>query len=206
MLPLALLELAEKLRLLPGIGVKSSQKMAIDILQLKPQDFEALIDSIEQSQLKVKFCSQCGFFSENFLCEICSNKRRNQNQICIVEKPTDILSLEKSEIYGGVYHVLNKLISPLDNVFAENTTISKLTDRLKDLVKKQKQQVELILFLKPSFSTEATTAYIRETILNHKLQDSVNITRLAQGLPLYYNPDTLDSATMVKALEDRREI
>jgi recombination protein RecR len=206
MLPDPVLALAEKLRLLPGIGQKSSQKMAIDILQLKVEDFENLITSLQETRLKTGFCSVCGFFCENKLCDICANKNRNHNQICLVEKPTEVLSLEKAENYTGTYHVLNRLISPLDNLFAEDTSLSVLLDqRIPELVKSN-QNVELILFLKPSFAAEATTAYLRESINNHGWSDLVKITRLAQGLPLYYNPDTLDSGTLTQALQDRRQI
>jgi recombination protein RecR len=184
MLPLSILELAQKIRNLPGMGAKSSQKLALDLLQSKQEDFDDLMEAIKNSREKTFFCKQCGFFAEGHLCNICSNSSRNQSQICIVEKEIEVISLEKSESYRGVYHVLKKLISPLDNVFAENTTITALIeDRLMKLTK-QGNQIELIL----------------------KIDHLVSITRMAQGLPLYYNPETLDVATVTRALEDRRVI
>jgi recombination protein RecR len=205
MLPEPIANLAQSFRKLPGIGIKSSQKMAIDILQMKEDELELLLLSINETRSKVKFCQKCGYFSENFLCNICSNDNRNHTQICIVEKPTDIIALEKSEIYRGVYHVLEKLISPLDNIFANNTTVDKLLTTVKEGVAEGKE-LELILFLKPGFAGQATTIYIKELLTNNNLMNSVKITRLAQGLPLYYNPDTLDNATMIRAIEDRREV
>jgi recombination protein RecR len=205
MLPIAILNLAEKFRNLPGIGNRSSQKMALDILQVKEEDFSSLIIAMQDARNNVRFCNRCSFFAEAELCNICSNVHRSKNQICIVEKPTDVISLEKSEIYNGTYHVLNKLISPLDNIFAENTNINKLIENITELIKDNKE-VELILFLKPGFANEATTAYIKEILKNKTLLDKTSLTRLAQGLPLYYNSDTLDSATMIRALTDRREI
>jgi recombination protein RecR len=205
MLPEPIANLAQSLRKLPGIGIKSSQKMAIDILQMKEGELSLLLQSISDTRTKVKFCQKCGYFSENFLCNICSNDNRNYCQICIVEKPTDIIALEKSEVYRGVYHVLDKLISPLDNVFASNTTVDKLLTTIKEDIGNGKE-LELILFLKPGFAGQATTAYIKELLVNNNLIQNVKITRLAQGLPLYYNPDTLDNATMIRAIEDRREI
>jgi recombination protein RecR len=205
MLPQSIVNLAQKLRTLPGIGNKSSQKMSLDILQSSQDDFENLILAMNEARNTIKFCSRCGFFAEGKFCNICSSNSRSRSQICIVEKPTEVISLEKSDIYSGTYHVLNKLISPLDNVFAENTTISQLIDNLSQLIAENKN-IELILFLKPSFATEATTAYIKELIKDKGWVDSIHITRLAQGLPLYYNADTLDTATMVRALTDRREI
>jgi recombination protein RecR len=206
MLPLSILELAQKIRNLPGMGAKSSQKLALDLLQSKQEDFDDLIEAIKNSREKTFFCKQCGFFAEGHLCNICSNSSRNQSQICIVEKEIEVISLEKSESYRGVYHVLKKLISPLDNVFAENTTISSLIDDRLIKLTKDGQSVELILFLKPSFATEATTAYLKELLKEKKIDHLVSITRMAQGLPLYYNPETLDIATVTRALEDRRVI
>jgi recombination protein RecR len=205
MLPLAIINLAEKFRTLPGIGNRSSQKMALDVLQSSDEDFANLIIAMHDARHNVRFCNRCGFFAEAELCNICSNNHRSKTQICIVEKPTEVITLEKSEIYNGSYHVLKKLISPLDNVFAENTTVGKMIDNINELILDNKD-VELILFLKPGFANEATTAYIKEILKNKNWLNRVSITRLAQGLPLYYNSDTLDTATMVRALTDRREI
>ena len=205
MLPESISNLALSLRKLPGIGIKSSQKMAIDILQMKEEELVSLLNSIDHTRIKVKFCHRCGYFAENYLCDICSNDSRNHSQICIVENATDVIALEKSEIYRGVYHVLEKLISPLDNIFANNTTINELLMTVKKEVSSNKD-LELILFLKPGFAGQATTAYIKELLVDNDLIKHVKITRLAQGLPLYYNPDTLDNATMIRAIEDRREI
>jgi recombination protein RecR len=207
MLPPALEELSEKLRLFPGIGKRSSQKLAIDVLQLSPSEFTDLSQSLEQVRRSIQFCQNCGFFAQEELCEICKNSKRQRRQICLVEQATDVLTVEKSHSYFGRYHVLRKLISPLDNVFPEDTTLSDLfKERLPQLIQADHDQdIELILFFKAGFAAEATTAYLREKI-QEKGWAQVKITRLAQGLPLYYNPDTLDQATMAKALEDRREV
>jgi recombination protein RecR len=207
MLPPALEELSEKLRMFPGIGKRSSQKLAIDVLQLSPAQFQDLSESLERVRRSIQFCQNCGFFAQDELCEICKNPKRQERQICLVEQPTDVLTVEKSHSYFGRYHVLRKLISPLDNIFPEDTTLADLFNRrIPSLLQaNEEQNLELILFFKAGFASEATTAYIRE-----KLQElnwpQVKVTRLAQGLPLYYNPDTLDQATMAKALEDRREV
>lgn len=221
MLPESIENLAEKLRFFPGIGLRSSLKMAIDVLQLPQEKFDDLEKSLAEIRDKVKFCENCGFFAQNggentnsdasldgkILCEICKNKSRNTLQICLVEKPTDVITIEKSQVYRGFYHVLNNLISPLDNIFAENTTLSDLVDhRLPELLKLSQHEIELILFFKAGFASQATTAYLQEFLKQKGLDKKVKITRLAQGLPLYYNPDTLDQATTAKALEDRREV
>jgi recombination protein RecR len=225
MLPPSIANLTEKFRLFPGIGFRSSQKLSLDVLQMSQENYEEFIKAIQETRDKVKFCQDCGFFAEGQLCEICQNNSRNNQQLCLVEKPTDVISLEKSEIYRGKYQVLNNLISPLDNIFPEDTTLPDLFERrLPQIFKlnentlpkmninasleerKARPKIELILFFKSGFAAEATTAYLRETIAHKGWSDRVEISRLAQGLPLYFNPDTLDQATMAKALEDRREI
>ncbi len=209
MLPEPIENLSEKLQAFPGIGKRSSQKLALDLLEMEDQKYADLIDSFESVKKEVVLCKRCGFFSqkgrEGGLCDICSDNQRNDTQLCIVEKPTDVLTIEKSQIFRGKYHVVNKLISPLDNVFAEHTTISQLVARLLEITKNT-SGLELIVFFKAGFAGEATIAYIRDVLSEKKILQKIKITKLAQGLPLYYNPDTLDQATMVQALEDRRLI
>jgi recombination protein RecR len=213
MLPLPILNLAEKFRLFPGLGVRSSQKLSLDVLQLSKVEFDDFVKSLEVTRSSVKFCTNCGFFAEldnadstEINCEICKNHKRKINQLCLLEKATDVITLERSQIYFGRYHVLQKLISPLENIFPEDTTLNDLLDRRIPHILQTEDTVEIILFFKAGFEAEATTAYLQESIKAKKLSDKVQVTRLAQGLPLYYNPDTLDQATMAKALEDRRLI
>jgi recombination protein RecR len=204
MLPQSLIELSHSLKKIPGIGQKSSQKLAIDLLQLPVEEYHEFIKNLDDTRCNVEFCKQCGFFAEGHLCKICSSSIRDQYQICLVEKPTDPIPLEKSEIYRGVYHVVNKLISPLENIFPEHTNTQKLIDRIIELTSKNEKEVELVLFLKPSFSADTTIAYIRDVLSNKGILGKVKITKLATGLPLYYNTDTIDQATMVRAFEDRK--
>jgi recombination protein RecR len=223
MLPQPIENLAEKFRNFPGIGFRSSQKLALDILQTDQEDYQELLIALDNMRKSVHFCQKCGFFAQNNFCDICSNKSRTDWQICLVEKPTDIITLERSESYRGKYHVLQNLISPLENIFPENTTLDDLFEkRIPEVLSSQKfthqiekdtlnktpepTKLELILFFKVGFSAEATTAYLRENLIQKGWHKQVKITRLAQGLPLYYNPDTLDQATMARALEDRREV
>ncbi|MEM1312810.1 MAG: recombination mediator RecR [Patescibacteria group bacterium] len=209
MLPKPIEDLAEKFRLLPGIGYRGSLKMALDLLQMEADKFGEFQSALTSVRSEVKICSNCGFFASDSainLCEICKSKSRKANQICLVEKPTDVITIEKSQVYKGYYHVLNNLISPLDNIFAEDTTIGDLLDRrIKDVLSRC-GELELIVFFKPGFAGEATIAYIKEILTRKNQLNIVKISRLAQGLPMYYNPDTLDQATMAKALEDRKEV
>lgn len=270
MLPPIIQKASLEIQKLPGVGRRGAGKMALDILNLNEEQFNHFQSSIVRMRNEVFFCPNCGFFADNSvnsissgdnqnkkvfnnylqdflpffakdLCSICANPERNPYQICVVEKVTDILNIEKSQIYHGFYHVLSKLISPLDRVFAEDTTLFRLFEQIDSLLNLDQKnnkntkylgseeeagstnleiknhqnnsnksqtpnQIELILFFKTGFSAEATTAYIREKIEQESLQNQVRLTKLAEGLPLYYNPDNLDQATMIKALEDRKNI
>jgi len=207
MLPSVIEELSEKFRLFSGIGKKSSQKLALEVLQFSDLEFQSFLDTLIQARTKAKFCVKCGFFAQDDLCEICKNPGRNQKQICLVETPLDVLVMEKSQAYFGTYHVLQKLISPLENIFPEDTTIHQLFDyRIKPLLNQTQSTIELIIFLKNSFAAEATIAYLKELIQKLGYQDKLILTRLAQGLPYYYNPETLDQATIVNAIEHRQRL
>jgi recombination protein RecR len=214
MLPEAIDNLAEKFRFIPGVGQRGSMKMSLDIMQMPKEKFDQFLAALSDVKANVATCNNCGFFAqinskhEVELCEICKDKNRIKWQICLVEKPVDVITVEKSQIYRGYYHVLNNLISPLDNMFVEDTTLDDLLDRrVLDLINNlQVNEVELILFFKLGFAAQATTAYLKEVLKRKSLESKVKISRLAQGLPMYYNPETLDQATMAKALEDRREV
>jgi recombination protein RecR len=211
MLPEAIVELSSLLKSFPGIGSRSSQKLALDILQLDQEKYEELVKLLTKLKREVGLCPNCGFFSQVVhghpqLCSICSDPYRNQTQVCLVEKPTDVIAVEKSQVYKGTYHVLQRLISPLDNIFPENTNVGDLLNRRLLELTATGEQIELIVFFKGGFSAEATMAYVREFIEQKKLNSKIKISRLAQGLPLYFNPDTLDQGTLAKALEDRRTI
>jgi recombination protein RecR len=207
MLPPLVEELSQKFRFFSGIGKKTSQKLALEVLQFSEQDFQSFLDSLVQARTKIKFCVNCGFFAQGDLCEICKNPNRNQRQICLVETPLDVLIIEKSQVYFGTYHVLQKLISPLENIFPEDTTIHQLFDhRIKTLLNYDQNKIELIVFLRNSFAAEATIAYLKELIHKLNYQDRLTLTRLAQGLPYYYNPETLDQATIINAIEHRQPL
>lgn len=212
MLPEVLEEVVEKLKAFPGLGTRSSRKLALDILDLEQDQYTEWVAAMTKMRSEIQFCERCGFFASRdktesaILCSLCRDSRRNPRQICVVEKPTDILLLERSENYRGQYFVLGGLISPLDNVFAEDTHINELfATRIPQTETKPEEDIEIILFFRPSFNADATTAYLKEKIalIQNKV---IKLSKLAQGLPLYYNPDTLDQATMSLALSDRREV
>lgn len=210
MLPAQIEDVSAEFRKLPGVGVRGSQKISLDILQLNYDNFTSFIQSLETMRKEVTFCSNCGFFAENVnnlpLCNICKDPSRLKNQICLVEKATDIITVEKSQSFRGLYHVLEKLISPLDNVFPQDTKLNELLEHRLTSELTKSPSVELIIFFKQGFSADATTAYLVERLKQMGLSDKVKITKLAQGLPMYFNTETLDSETLSRAIQDRKEL
>jgi recombination protein RecR len=209
MLPQSILNLIENIQKLPGVGRRGAQKLSLDLLTSSQEDYQKIMDSIEKMRTEVRLCNNCRFFAEEELCRICTDKSRDHKKICLVEKATDVLNLEKSGIYNGAYHVLEKLISPIDNIFADSTNLPDLlTRRLPHLISslKEEENVEFIFFFKSGFSADTTIAYIKDYINEKGWQKRIILTKLAEGLPLYYNPETLDQATMVKAFEDRKTL
>ncbi len=209
MLPSVILEVIDSFQKIPGLGKRSSQKLALDLLELSPENYIELINKVQEMKEVIKFCKICGFFCDNDICNICTNPVRSRNQICLVEKTTDVLNIEKTQIYSGTYHILNKLISPIDNIFVQQTKLLDLLQiRLPELISKLKpdQTIELVIFFKAGFSADSTLAYIKDFIRQKDWQSKIIITKLAEGLPLYYNPDNLDQATIIRAIEDRRSV
>jgi recombination protein RecR len=202
MLPDSITQFSEVLRTLPGVGKRSSQKLALDLLTLDKEAFNDMLDKLQEMRAKVQFCQVSGVLSETPVSPMLSDTHRNQRLICVVQDPTDVLSVEKSAIYNGTYHVLFQLINPLENIFVDSTNIPKLLERIAEA----DGVVELVFFLKNSFAAEATVSYIKKSLQDLGMLDKVKLTRLAQGLPLHFSTEYLDQATMVKAFEDRRPV
>jgi recombination protein RecR len=202
MLPDSITQFSEVLRTLPGVGKRSSQKLALDLLTLDKEAFNDMLDKLQEMRAKVQFCQVSGVLSETPVSPMLSDTHRNQRLICVVQDPTDVLSVEKSAIYNGTYHVLFQLINPLENIFVASTNIPKLLERIAEA----DGVVELVFFLKNSFAAEATLSYIKKSLQDLGMLDKVKLTRLAQGLPLHFSTEYLDQATMVKAFEDRRPV
>lgn len=201
-LPESITQFSDTLRTLPGVGKRSAQKLALDILALPVEGYIDLLKKMEEMRSKVRYCEVSGVLSETPVSFMLTDTKRNQNLICVVQDPTDVLSVEKSGVFNGTYHVLFQLINPLENVFVDDTTIPKLLKRIESAT----SQVELVFFLRTSFAAEATVSYIRKALQEKKFEHKARMTRLAQGLPLHFSTEYLDQATMVKAFEDRREV
>lgn len=184
-------------RKLPGVGEKSAERYAIAMLEAKSEEVEEFSKSLMDAKKNLGRCSICGNISDEEICTICQDETRNKNIICVIEDFKSIMSFEKSGKFKGTYHVLNGLISPVDDIGPEDINISSLLLRVEKLA-----NPELILTLKPTIEGEATTLYIKK-ILENK---NVIISRLSYGIPIGAEIDYLDNVTLEKALEDRKKI
>ena len=181
---------------LPGIGRKSAARIAFDILEKDNSEIENMLYTIKDSYENIKHCSICGNLSENDVCEICSNEKRNKDIICVVEGVRDITAFEKSAIYNGLYHVLGGKIDPLNGVTIDDLNIDRLLKRLDGTVQ------EIILALNPDLEGETTNLYLTK-ILKEK---GIKVSKIASGIPLGGNIEYTDMATLGKSLEGRTEI
>ena len=184
-------------RKLPGIGEKSAERLAIATIEFKNEEIEEFSKSLINAKKNLDRCSICGNLTDQEICPICSDTTRAKNTICVVEDFKSIFSFEKSGKFNGTYHVLNGLISPMDDIGPDDINLPSLLNRLKNL-----EEPELILALKPTIEGETTTLYIKKILENKK----VTISRLSYGIPIGAEIDYLDNVTLEKALEDRKKI
>ena len=185
--------LVNQLSQLPGIGRKTAQRLALYILKLPRADVAALAATLNDVKEKVKYCSICCNITENDPCVICASPKRDRAIICVVEDPSDVLALEKTNEYKGLYHVLGGALSPLDGIGPEELKVKELLGRITDGVH------EVILAMNPNVEGEATTIYL--TRLLKPL--GVKVSRIARGLPIGGDLEFADEATLARALEDR---
>ena len=190
-------ELIDHFKKMPGIGAKSAERMAFYVLKAPKQDMEKFSAVIKKVKDSIKFCKKCGNLSEEELCTICSDARRDKSIVCVVEEPKDLIVIEKSGQYKGTFHVLLGSIAPLDGIGPEDLRIKELLNRVKeDKVK------EIILATDSDAEGETTALYLSKELKPFK----VKMTRIAYGIPVGGNLDYIDQATLVKALEGRQSI
>ena len=181
----------------PGVGEKSAERMALFALELDDDTLAQASHLFAEVKKTLRTCSVCGNITDNDVCNVCSNPNRNHNVICVVEDYKSAFAFERVGNFKGVYHVLNGLISPIDNVGAEDLNISSLVKRVENL-----DNPELILALKSSREGEITTLYLKKIFENK----NVIISRLSYGLSIGAEIDYLDMMTLDRALEDRKQI
>lgn len=192
--PLA--ELIAQLERLPGVGPKSAQRLAYHVLRMPVDDVRRLGQALVQARESLRLCNQCQNVSEGEVCEICNDPRRESSVICVVAEARDIAALERIHEYKGRYHVLHGLLSPMDGVGPEQLKVRELIERLRENVE------EVIVATNPTVEGDTTALYLARLIKPL----GVKVTRLAHGMPVGGELDYADSATLLSALEYRREI
>ena len=190
-------ELIDELGRLPGIGPKSAQRIAFHILQTESFDVSRLAEVLIEVRDKVHFCSICGNVSEQETCSICRDPRRSQTVICVVEEAKDVVAIERTREFRGLYHVLGGAISPIDGIGPDNLRIRELMQRLSDV-----NITEVIIATDPNLEGEATATYLSRLL--NTLQ--IRVTRLASGLPVGGDLEYADEVTLGRAFEGRRRI
>lgn len=189
-------KLIGELSKLPGIGQKTARRLSFYLLGRKKKEVKELADAIIDAREKTKYCSICNNLTENDPCDYCSSKERDQKTICVVESPKDVIAMEKTGEYNGLYHVLHGAISPMDGIGPDEIKIKSLLSRLENGID------EVIVATDPNAEGDATAMYIAKLL---KPLD-VEVTRIAHGLPVGGDLEFADEITLSKALEGRREI
>jgi recombination protein RecR len=196
MLSPAVDNLVAQLTRLPGVGTRTAHRLAFHLLRVPKDEAEALAAAIGEVNERVRFCSECGNLTEEERCEICRDERRDRTLVCVVEQPADLVSLERTHEYRGLYHVLGGSLSPIDGVEPEHLRIDELLGRVE-----RNGIQEVVLATNPNMTGEATAAYLAD-----RLRGRVRVTRLASGLPVGGDLEYADEVTLGRALSGRREM
>jgi recombination protein RecR len=188
--------LVAQLTRLPGVGSRTAQRLAFHLLRVPKEEALALAAAIGDVKERVRFCGECGNLTEEAVCEICRDTRRDRAVVCVVEQPADLISLERTHEYRGLYHVLGGALSPIDGVEPEHLRIDDLMRRVD-----RNGIEEVVLATNPNMTGEATAAYLAD-----RLRGRVRVTRLASGLPVGGDLEYADEVTLGRALSGRREM
>lgn len=195
--PSSLERLIEAFARLPGVGSKSAQRMAFYILSLEPAEAKSFADAIMAAKGEVHRCSVCQNLTDSDICPICADNKRNHAVICVVSDPKDLIAMERSREYNGVYHVLHGVISPMNHIGPDDIAVKELLERINS-----GEVSEVIMATNPDTEGEATAMYISRLIKPL----GVKVTRIAYGIPVGSNLEFADDATLFRALEGRREM
>lgn len=190
-------DLIDELGRLPGIGPKSAQRIAFHILQTQSFDVTRLAELLSVVREKVRFCEQCGNITEEELCSICRDTRRDQTLICVVEEPKDVVAIERTRQFRGLYHVLGGAISPIDGIGPDDLSIAQLMRRLAD-----SEVREVIIATDPNLEGEATATYLSRLLSTLEIP----VSRLASGLPVGGDLEFADEVTLGRAFEGRTTV
>jgi recombination protein RecR len=187
----------DELSKLPGIGKKTAQRLAIHLLKCEYQQVESLINSVKDLKIKLKFCSRCFNLSEEELCTICTSEKRDKTVVCVVEEASDVIAIEKTNEYRGLYHVLGGVLSPLSGITPDSLHIKELLKRFES-----EDIKEVILALNPDTEGETTSLYLAKLLRPF----GTNITRIARGLPIGGDLEFADDATIGRAILNRSSL
>ena len=188
--------LVAQLTRLPGVGTRTAHRLAFHLLRVPKEEALALADAIREAKERIGFCRECGNLTEEELCPICQDQRRDRTVICVVEQPADLVSLERTREYRGLYHVLGGALSPIDGVEPGHLRIDELLRRVeRDGVQ------EVVLATNPTLTGEATATFIAD-----RLRGRARVTRLASGLPVGSDLEYADEVTLGRALAGRRDM
>lgn len=190
-------DLIDNLAKLPGIGGKTAERLAFHIIKENNKEVQQLLNAIVSAKKNLKKCTKCFNISDDEICPICSNKERNHKLICVVEDVKDIISMEKTGEYKGVYHVLEGVLSPMNGVSPEDLRIKELIIRVTE-----EKVEEVIVATNPKVEGETTASYIAKILKPYK----VKVTRIAHGIPIGGDLEFVDEVTLAKAIEGRREM
>ena len=193
----SLSRLVQELNRLPGIGPKSAQRLAYYIIRLPDDDAYALADAVTSVKQNIVFCEECQNLTDASPCQVCSDPRRDRTTICVVEEPLDVLAMERTRSYRGLYHVLHGVISPINGIGPDQLKLKELFDRLT-----REDVGEMVVATNPTLEGEATAMYIRR----HQSREDIKITHLARGLPVGGSLEYTDETTLTRAFQGRQEI
>ncbi len=193
----SLARLVRELNRLPGIGPKSAQRLAYYIIRMPEEDAFALADAVTAVKQNIMVCQECQNLADTPLCAICSDSRRDRSMICVVEEPLDVLALERTRSYRGLYHVLHGVISPINGIGPGEIKFRELLSRLAN-----PEVVELVIATNPTLEGEATAMQIQRQLD----REGLRVTRLARGLPVGGSLEYTDETTLSRALQGRQEL
>lgn len=182
---------------LPGIGIKSAQRLAYHVISMPDEDVNALADALIEAKQRVHFCPVCGSYTEDEICEICASPKRSSETLCVVKDARDVSFMERMREYNGRYHVLGGVLSPMDGIGPDKLRIAQLVERIK-----AEGVREVILATNPDVEGEATASYIAKLLRGMP----VRVTRIAHGIPIGGNLEFIDEMTLFKAMQNRRDM
>jgi recombination protein RecR len=195
--PPSILKLIKSLSRLPGIGEKTAERLAMHILRAPRSEAEQLSSSIIEVKDKIRLCSVCFGLSDTDICNICSDRTRTPSILCVVEQPADMVAIEKSGAFSGLYHILEGVLSPMDGIGPDKIRIKELISRIA-----QGKIKEVVLATSTNVEGEATAAYIAERIENYRIK----VSRIASGVPIGGDLKYVDQVTLKKAMETRHAV